>query len=63
MPKTLTDEQYRLVVTVAAQTDYGLYHGNRECLAAAGKHAALLLKELGEKTAAEERAEEEDDDE
>lgn len=62
MPKTLTDEQYRLVVTVAAQTDYGVYHGNRECLEAAASHAALLLRELGEKTAAEEAEEEAPDE-
>jgi hypothetical protein len=63
MPKTLTDEQYRLAVTVAAQVDYAWFSGERLCMEAAAGHAAMLLRELGEKTAAEERAEEEEDDE
>ena len=67
MPKTyrITAEQRRLMITVAAQTDYGCMEGDWECLEAAAHNAALLLKSFGEKTAAEEKAErdaEEEDD-
>lgn len=61
MPKTLTDEQYQLAVTVAAQVDYAWFSGERLCLEAAAGYAATLLHELGEKTA-EEEAEEEDEE-
>jgi hypothetical protein len=57
--KTLTDEQYRLCITVAAQLDYAYFHGDGECLEAAYEHAKTLLKLLGEKTAEEEQEEEE----
>lgn len=60
--KTLTDEQYQLFVTVAAQVDYACWHGDDECLEAACEHARTALKSIGEKTA-EEEADEEDDDE
>ena len=56
---TLTEEQYRLLVCAAAQTDYGVPNGDWDCLEAAAHNAALALASVGEKTAAEERAEEE----
>lgn len=56
---TLTKEQYDLLVCAAAQTDYGVPNGDWDCLDAAAHNAALALASIGEKTAAEEKAEEE----
>lgn len=58
---TLTEEQYRLLVTTAAQCDYANYDGDGNCLIAAWHHAKLALKAIGEKTTEEERAEEDDE--
>lgn len=60
---TLTEEQYRLLVTTAAQCDYANEVGDGDCLDAAWHHAKLALKSIGEKTSEEENAEEEDEDE
>jgi hypothetical protein len=60
--KTITEEQYRLLVMAAAQTDYANHAGDWDCLEAAGHNAALALKALGQKTAAEEEEEEEADE-
>ena len=51
--KTITEEQYRLLVMAAAQTDYANHAGDWDCLEAAGHNAALALKALGQKTAYE----------
>lgn len=60
--KTLTDEQYQLFVTVAAQLDYACYHGDWGCYEAACEHAKMALQSIGEKTAEEEADEEYDDE-
>lgn len=60
---TLTEEQYRLLVTTAAQCDYANEEGDWDCLDAALHSAKLALKAIGEKTREEENAEEEDEDE
>ncbi len=60
---TLTEEQYRLLVTTAAQCDYANEEGDGDCLDAAWHNAKLALKAIGEKTREEEGAEEEDEDE
>lgn len=62
MLRTLTDEQYRLFVTVAAQLDYAYYHGDGDCLEAAYDHAKMALKSIGEKTSEEEDEDEDDYD-
>lgn len=58
---TLTEEQYRLLVTTAAQCDYANFDGDGDCLDAAWHHAKLALQSIGEKTTEEERSEEEDE--
>lgn len=52
-------ELYDLLVTVAAQVDYGVVNGDRHCLQAAADHAVQALKMMKQKTAEEEKAEEE----
>ena len=59
---TLTQEQYRLLVTTAAQCDYANEEGDEGCLDSAWQHAKLALKAIGEKTREEENTEEEDDE-
>jgi hypothetical protein len=59
--KMITEEQYRLLVTAAAQTDYACHHGDSNCMKAAAQHAAQALVAIGEKTAAQEEKEEEDE--
>lgn len=58
--KTLTDEQYQLFVTVAAQLDYAYYHGDGDCLEAAYENARMALESIGEKTSEEEADDEEE---
>lgn len=62
MTKILTDEQYQLLLTAAAQIDYAAYHGDEECMAAAAEHAAQALRALGELTAEDEEKYEDEDD-
>lgn len=57
--RTLTEEQYQLFVTVAAQLDYAYYHGDGDCLEAAYENARMALESIGEKTSEEETSEEE----
>lgn len=57
--RTLTEEQYQLFVTVAAQLDYAYYHGDGDCLEAAYENARMALESIGEKTSEEEASEEE----
>ena len=57
------ESSYRLLVTAAAQVDYGMLSRDWNCLDAAAHHAALALTAIGEKTAAEERSEEEEEEE
>lgn len=59
--RTLTEEQYQLFVTVAAQLDYAYYYGDGDCLEAAYENARMALESIGEKTSKEEADEEEDD--
>jgi hypothetical protein len=59
--KMITEKQYQLLVTAAAQTDYACHHGDGDCLEAAAKNAAKALIAIGEKTAAQEEEEEEDE--
>jgi len=61
MPVTLTEEQYRLVVTALAQADHAFFHGDRRCREAAVDSLALALRALGQKTAQEESDNEEDE--
>lgn len=61
--RTLTEEQFQLVVTALSQADYAFFHGDGDCAEAAVRHLAMALKALGQKTAAEEADEEDDDNE
>lgn len=58
---TLTEEQFRLLVTTAAQCDYAEFHGDPGCYRAAIVHARAALSAIGEQTAEEESKREEDD--
>lgn len=58
---TLTEEQFRLLVTTAAQCDYAEFHGDPGCYRAAVSHARAALSAVGEQTAEEESSKEEDE--
>lgn len=58
---TLTEEQFRLLVTTAAQCDYAEFHGDPGCYRAAVGHARAALSAVGEQTAEEESEQEEDE--
>lgn len=58
---TLTEEQFRLLVTTAAQCDYAEFHGDPGCYRAAVSHAKVALAAIGEQTAEEESKQEEDE--
>lgn len=56
---TLTESQYQLLVTTAAQCDYAEFHGDTACYRAAVGHARAALSAIGEQTAEEESTQEE----
>lgn len=58
---TLTEEQYQLLVTTAAQCDYADFHGESACYRAAIQHARAALSAIGEQTAEEESKDEGDE--
>ena len=58
---TLTEEQYRLLVTTAAQCDYADFHGDSGCHKAAVNHARDALSAIGELTAEQEADQEEEE--
>jgi hypothetical protein len=58
---TLTEGQYQLLVTTAAQCDYAEFHGDPACYRAAVSHARAALSAIGEQTAAEESKDEEEE--
>lgn len=58
---TLTEGQYQLLVTTAAQCDYADFHGDPSCYRAAVSHARAALSAVGELIAEEEARQEEDE--
>lgn len=58
---TLTEGQYQLLVTTAAQCDYADFHGDPACYQAAIQHSRAALSAIGEQTAEEESKDDEDE--
>lgn len=58
---TLTEQQYRLLVTAAAQLDFSDQECDGKCYEAAVNHARAALVAIGEMTAEQEAGQEGDE--